>query len=160
MDSDEKKLGGGAGGGEDAHQDIRQVDGTFFREAHDISLVTDPRSSYATIAICATGASAAVHIMGEARAVVRTRGKEFPDSALPADLLSHNGVCIFAPDDSDHIIIRRGASDGDQTIEFKPDGGIVVDAGMSGYIMLEAGESKISITPEFIKITAPLVKIN
>jgi hypothetical protein len=160
MDSDEKKPGGGAGGGAEDHQDIRQVDGTFFREAHDISLVTDPRSSYGMIAVYATGASSAVHIMGEERAVVRTRGKEFPDSALPADLFSSNGIVIFAPDGSDHIIIRRGASDGDQTIELKPDGGIVVDAGMSGYIILEAGESKISITPEFIKITAPLVKIN
>jgi hypothetical protein len=161
MDSDEKKLGGGAGGDGDDHNDYRLVDGSLFREAGNIFLTTHPDDSgdkSGVIKLFATGNKSDVEMMGEHRAIVRTGLSDLADDPLP-DELQVSGVVIYAPGGQEIFLTRGEPGPTCQFIELTA-GAIQIDGGDTGTVILRAGSSSIIITPQMITIKAPLVKIN
>lgn len=88
---------------------------------------------------------------------------ELPDSS--EELNQVFGITMYARQTQSVVIVRGDFTDPDssQWIELSPDGEITISAGTTGKIVLSAGEddaSSITISPEGIKIQAPLVEIN
>jgi hypothetical protein len=162
MNSNDKKLFGGAGGGP-AHNDIRAVDGKFERNAQDILLLATPGpDDECRIGVVAGGggSSGYVKVMGERMVQIRTGGWDDRTTHIP-DEIGLSGITVFAPDAA-MIQIQRGNFDepDSQSIQMMPDGSINIDAGTSGLLTLSAGPSYIAISPTGITISAAIVKIN
>jgi hypothetical protein len=139
------------------HDDIREVNGKFERDAHKITLFSRPgKDGTSGIALLAAGeGTGRIVVQADNSTIVRTGGTPIPES------VGHSGVTVYAPDAA-ILQLQRGNFDdpGSQRVQMRPDGTIVVDAGQSGAILLSAGDSFISITPTAITIKAALVKIN
>jgi hypothetical protein len=169
MDSDEKRICGGAGGGPVApHDDQRFVNGSFERAAHHILMLTTPgedRSSLVSVVAAGDGARVKVH--AEKTVVVRT-GDAAGSNPIPDDV-GLSGVTVYAPGAA-ILQLQRGDFDQPecQTIKLDSDGSIFVNAGVSGNIYLGAGpvtadgqaSSFIYISPTGITIKGPLIQIN
>jgi len=156
MDSDEKRLGGGAGGGNGGHDDYRDVNGLFERVANKIFLWTHPEDPSGNIVVHAGGTAGRLALMGLNRVTVRT--KPGLDDGLMGN--EQPGVSIYAPDDGDEIVIQRGQDVGSsQLIHFEA-GMIHIHAGDSGQLLLSAGNSYIKITPAGIEMKGTLIQIN
>jgi hypothetical protein len=159
MDSDEKKLGGGAGGGPTDHADFRDVNGDFERQANRIILWTHPDDASGNVSIAAQGSLGRLVLMGHNQVSVGTKPGEFKDDP---SLMSKTqpGVVIYAPDDGDQILIQRGEDVGSsQFIQFAKDF-IHIQAGEGGQLLLSAGNSYIKISPAGITMKGTLIQIN
>ncbi len=139
------------------HDDIKEVDGKFERDAHEITLFSKPgKDGTSGIALLAGGGGTGrIVVQADTSTIIRTGGTHIPEA------VGRSGVTVFAPDAA-ILQLQRGNFDdpNSQRVQMKPDGTIIVDAGQSGGILLSAGDSFISITPTAITIKAALVKIN
>jgi hypothetical protein len=165
MDADEKKPGGGAGGGDKDHADFRDVHGLFERDADAIRLFTHDESPSGGIAIFASGSSGRLALVGLNQVNVASSPEPTNFGAMSSgqypDPFTGKGVLIWACGDNDKILIQRGAMSSpiNQSIALLPSE-IVVDAGSLGTITLKAGNSYIKIEPSGITINGTLVQIN
>jgi len=170
MDSDEKTLRGGTGGGHSRpHNDVQTVKGTFERTATCVGMLATgggPKKQSSVVAIMAGGTEdATVKMWALNRVTIHTGSWGW----TPADASQEtpSGIMIHTDgDEQKEVFIVRGDlkdSDNCQVVALTKDGNIVVSAGNSGTIVLSAGSnasSSISISPTGIKIKAPLVEIN
>jgi len=180
MDSDEKKIGAGSGGGPAAHNDVRFVDGSFARTADQVTLFAFPGKTDATensLELKAGGQNGLVGVYGTAQVIIRTgrqsvdSGWEPPtpdESQIPEELSTGTGIVLYAPG-QDPIRIRRGSHEEVQEIGLDQEGNIYLSPGLHGNLYLNAhlgsiyltsGDSTIAIEPTGITIKGTLVKIN
>jgi hypothetical protein len=165
MDSDEKKLGGGAGGGDKDHADFRDVHGLYEREADHIRLFTHEDSPDGSLGVVARGATGRVGVVGYNQVNIASDPEAENFGAIshgqyPSPFTGY-GILIWACGDNDKILIQRAAMSApmNQSIALLPTE-IVVDAGSFGTITLKAGNSYITIEPNGITIKGATVQIN
>jgi hypothetical protein len=159
MNSHNTKRGGGSGGvtkpaKSDGHDDKKLVNGTFERKAHSVELLTTPTEAHASrVRIVAAGDEGYIKVQGNKEVIVRTGAEG--DATIPMEV-GLSGVTLFAPD-SALLQLQRGnfEDSGSQSIRMTA-GRIVIDAGDTGVIVLQAGpdgnKSSISIKPTGIEI--------
>ena len=159
MNSGKAKHGGGSGGitkpgRSDAHDDKKLINGTFERKAHAVELLATPTEGHpGAVRLIAAGDDGYIKLQGNKEVIVRTGAEG--DASIPMEV-GLSGVTVFAPD-SALLQLQRGnfADSGSQSIRMTA-GRIVMDAGDTGVIILQAGpdgnRSSIVIKPTGIEI--------
>jgi hypothetical protein len=166
MNSDEKNVSGGSGGGGPVdHNDMRFVDGVFERVAPKITLISGPSNKIdaSFINVIAAGEGGRVMVQGSESVNIRSGDVQDPGGSIPMSV-GITGVTLYAPDAA-MIQIQRGVfgEPDTQFIKLYPSGKIEVNAGIDGTVTLSAGPegtSYIQITPTGVVIKGPLVQIN
>jgi hypothetical protein len=168
MDADEKKLGGGSGGDEEAppHSDSKYVEGAFARRANGwIELITLPvADGTAQSMVVAAGDKGAAILQGGQR--VNLISGLLAGEKMPA--LDNPGVTVFTMDKAGVIRLQLGYFEDPNCFSVTLDkGGVTINAGETGSIFLRAGvhedgsaESMIQISPFGIVMKGTLTQIN
>ena len=157
MDSDEKKLGGGSGGG--PHDDIRNVDGTWKRKAtQNIGLyasgASDDSKNIIRISAGNRGCSNGLVLVDSGTDVVVATG----DVSVHAE--NFDGVTVLV-DDTQQILLTRGYPPTQESqYVILDENGITVNAGDTGTLTLAVGGNYIEISPTGVTIKGTLVQIN
>lgn len=157
MDSDEKKLGGGAGGG--PHDDVRIVDGTFVRKVtQHIALFAmgadDGDTNNIRISAGNRGYSNGLLLMDAGANVVVATGD------VQANSETFNGVAILV-DDTQQILLTRGFPPTPESQYIILDeNGITINAGDAATLTLAVGSNYIELSPTGVTIKGTLVQIN
>jgi hypothetical protein len=165
MNSDEKRPpSGGSGGGN--HIDKRIIDGEWIRNANYIQLASHPpHDGQGTVALFATGPDSVMLLRSQKSVAIMTGAVADKDSADISNI-GWSGVTLHAPGAQVIQLYRGDLNEPDsQRILMKADGEIIIDAGETGSITLQAGpgvtgSSYIKITPTGITIKGTLVQIN
>jgi hypothetical protein len=168
MDLNKNKPGGGSGGDPndpvyEDHDDVTFVDGKFKRVADKIILQTqhDEGQEETHIAVLASGEKGQIHVQGGQ--LVNVVAGLLGDEVLPD--LKKPGVTLFSNDlATAPIRLQLGYFDNPDTRSITMSAkGIVVDAGISGTITLQAGPdgaSSIVIAPDGITMKGTTININ
>ena len=168
MNSDEKKIGAGWGGGptdneQVRHDDVRTVHGDFGRTADCVQFLVHPRdgsASFQYIKLGAAGDNGLIQLTSQATVLVETRQPGDPTGEIDDDLWNQYEIMVSATK-GHGILIQRGLPDDPnrQTIIMQ-DGSIFINAGATGNLNLSAGSSSlIQVTPSHIRIHAETVDI-
>jgi hypothetical protein len=173
MDSDEKNLGAGAGGGtgmDDSGNNLQSASATYQIGGNQVVLVSrasmpPAKPGPSKITILAGGAlptlsdDGTVDIRGAKGVRITAGPPPLPEISPPVAADTTDGVEIMVGE-TQYVTIYRGVSVLNQKIEMFPNG-ILIDAGISGMLTLKAGASQIVINAEGITIQGlPLVQIN
>ena len=182
MASDELKLSGGSGGGDDGNNTVESAEGVYQIAANQLVLVTKdpekpdtdtPHANDHVVTILAAGklpafADGRVDIRGSKGDRITT-GAAITVPPVPTTSDSTDGVEIVASE-TQNITIQRGLLPIAQKIEMCP-GVINIDSGVGpGIISIKSftsielsvcdGVSKISLTPAGIILQGPIIMIN
>jgi hypothetical protein len=171
MEPDQKRVGGGSGGGQQTTDHIQSIDGDYILSANQVEILSVPPlppavpgSCLITIQADANGVGGKVNVNGS-QGVRISAG---PPALPPTSSDSTSGVEI-AVGEIQNVTIQRGLLPGvDQKIEMTPSG-ITVDAGSMPVtiqsltqitLSVAGGLSTITLGPEGITIQGVLVQIN
>jgi hypothetical protein len=144
MDSFEKGLGGGTGGGHTGvHNDVKTVHGTFERTATCVGmLATGGKKQPSVVAIMAGGTEdATIKMWALNRVLIHTGswGWQPVDGSqeTPSGIIIHTD----GEEQKEIFIVRGDLKDGAncQVVALTKDGNIMVNAGNSGTLVLSAG---------------------
>jgi hypothetical protein len=165
-----KGLGGGTGGGADAHNHVENISGGYRIQGNQLELLSRPPIPPAVpdpcrILVLASdyGVGGQVEVSG-GQSVRITAG---PMTLPPTSSDSSNGVEIIVGE-TQNVTIQRGLLPTDQKIEMSPEG-ITIDAGM-GTLTLKSltqitlsvaeGLATITLGPEGVTIQGLLIQID
>lgn len=176
MDSNEKNLGAGWGGGGvaptkvETHDDVRIVHGDFGRTADCIQFLADTRdggTSSPSVALAAAGDNALIQLTAESTLLLETRQPGDPVGAITDKAIDTFDIFISATKGGG-ILIRRGLRDDPnmQAITMESDQEMGISAGQNGLVLQSGGsvsspaDSYILITPSSIELKAATITIN
>jgi hypothetical protein len=171
MDSDEKKMGAGSGGGPtarkdiDPHGDIRFVDGTFGRQADKITLlVCSDKIENTSLGLGCAGEAAVIQLTAERMVLIEARQPGDPTDAFGADDDRRELYeIIVSATKGRGILIQRGDPKdvaSYSSIQMDSHGNVAINAGALRSLCLSVGQTTyINMTDEDITIAAETVNI-